>query len=225
MVQVGGTSIGEVYELATHAEKHQADAVLVLPDLFFRPKSEEDLVEYLRDVASYCPTRPLLYYHLPEFTQVFCKFIQHISHFINLNFQIIAVSMTRFCELSERDIPNFAGMEYAYHNIDEATCLLKQGRSILLGCDVVICGALALGFETVVCTTINAYPEYIVEIFENLRNNKLPEARAAQNKLNARISEVKKGGADWVQIWKTKFNSIYTDLNVGATRKPQPNKH
>lgn len=74
MVQIGGTSIADVYELAEHAEKIGVSAVLVLPDLFFRPVVEDDLVEYLRDISKYCPTRPLYYYHIPIYTHVKCKF-------------------------------------------------------------------------------------------------------------------------------------------------------
>lgn len=73
MVQIGGTHITEVHELAKHAEKTGVDAVLCLPELFFKPLVEEDLVHYLKDIAQYCPTRPLFYYHIPMLTGVQCK--------------------------------------------------------------------------------------------------------------------------------------------------------
>lgn len=73
LLNVGGTSIAEVYELTEHAEKTGVDAILVLPDLFYRPTVEEDLVLYLRDVAKYAPTTPVLYYHIPAMTTVHCK--------------------------------------------------------------------------------------------------------------------------------------------------------
>lgn len=72
---IGGTAVANVRDLAEHAEENRADAVLCLPDLFFRPTCEEDLVHYLKDVAEHCPTRPLLYYHFPAFTGVQCEFI------------------------------------------------------------------------------------------------------------------------------------------------------
>lgn len=71
MTQIGGTS--DVYELAKHAEKCEIPAVLCLPDLFFRPTVEEELVDYLMNIAKYCPTRPLYYYHIPQFSHVRCK--------------------------------------------------------------------------------------------------------------------------------------------------------
>lgn len=73
MVQIGGTCITDVYELAAHAEDCGVSAVLCLPDLFFRPNIEEDLVEYFKDISRYCPTRPFYYYHIPQFSRVKCK--------------------------------------------------------------------------------------------------------------------------------------------------------
>lgn len=81
MVQVGGTSIADVHILAAHAERYGVDAVLCLPDLFFKPTCEEDLVSYLKDVAHYCPTRPLFYYHLPSFTGVRGKYYFNFYYF------------------------------------------------------------------------------------------------------------------------------------------------
>lgn len=74
MAQIGGTSIKDVFELAQHAEKCGISAVLCLPDLFFRPTVEEELVDYFVNISKYCPTRPLYYYHIPQFTNVRCKF-------------------------------------------------------------------------------------------------------------------------------------------------------
>lgn len=74
MVQIGGTAVTTVYDLAEHAEEKGADAVLCLPELFFKPTCEEDLVDYLRKVAEHCPTRPFFYYHFPAFSKVNCRY-------------------------------------------------------------------------------------------------------------------------------------------------------
>lgn len=70
MVQIGGCCIAEVCELAEHCEKIGVDACLCLPDLFFKPRCEEDLCEYFKEICKYCPTRPMYYYHIPGFTGV-----------------------------------------------------------------------------------------------------------------------------------------------------------
>lgn len=78
MVQIGGTSITDVRTLAEHAENNKVDACLCLPELFFKPTCEEDLVHYLKDIAEHCPTRPFFYYHFPAFSRVNCNMKKHI---------------------------------------------------------------------------------------------------------------------------------------------------
>lgn len=94
MVQVGGASIADVHELAAHAERYGVDAVLCLPELFFKPKVEEDLVHYMKEVALCCPTRPLFYYHIPQITDVRCKYIvcmTKLNHWFIMNWLLLSV--------------------------------------------------------------------------------------------------------------------------------------
>jgi len=179
MVQITGAAVADAYALAEHAEKIGADAVLCLPELFFRPTSEEDLVHYLKEVAQHCPTRPLLYYHIPTFSGV------HLS-------------MARFCDLAEKAIPTFCGIEFANADLSLGSACLKPGRNVLLGADTVLCGALVLGFEAAIIWSVNICPELAIECFECIQNNKLREAQAAQVKLTKRVNEVLAQGGDWL---------------------------
>uniref|UniRef100_A0A336MUX9 N-acetylneuraminate lyase n=1 Tax=Culicoides sonorensis TaxID=179676 RepID=A0A336MUX9_CULSO len=81
MVQIGGTTSADVFELvciffvicvlkAKHAEQLGVEAVLVLPQLYMKPKTEDELVDYLTDVSSHCKNTPLFYYHIPKYTNV-----------------------------------------------------------------------------------------------------------------------------------------------------------
>jgi len=202
MVQIGGAAIADVYELAEHAEKIGVSAVLVLPDLFFRPIVGEDLVEYLKDISKYCPTRPMYYYHIPIYTHV--KF-----------------DLVRFCELAEQHINTFCGIEYAHGDLAEGVTLLKQGRNVLLGCDTVLAGALTLGFDAAILTTLNIVPEFVINIYDYVFANKLREAQDAQVKLNHRVWEITNHGKfDWLESMKTEFNKINTVFQCGPWRKP-----
>lgn len=73
LVHIGGMDLPDVYELAEHAEKLKVDAVMVMPDLFYKPHTEEDLMYHLKDIMAHMPTRPMFYYHIPM-TDVHCKF-------------------------------------------------------------------------------------------------------------------------------------------------------
>lgn len=74
MIQIGGAPIADVIDLANHAEEIGADAVLCLPELYFKPQTEEQLVKYVSRIAEFCPKTPFLYYHIPRNTKTDCKF-------------------------------------------------------------------------------------------------------------------------------------------------------
>lgn len=73
MLQIGGAPLIDVIELASHAEQIKVDSILCLPELYFKPKTEYDLLKYFQTIAEYCPNTPLLYYHIPALTGVFRK--------------------------------------------------------------------------------------------------------------------------------------------------------
>ena len=225
MVHIGSTNIAEVYEMAEHSEKIGVDAILVLPELLFRPRTEEDLVEYLRDISKYAPTRPLFYYHIPELTQVRCKYSLEVwldEPVTNLprSFSVL-VSMVRLWDLVERDVQTFAGILYAHHDLDEATALWKRNRYVILWADNILNAALSLGFEAFTSTVMNVLPERFIEVIENHRSNKLPEAMMAQEKFSKQIYDIYRRGSDWIQVWKQEFNKVH--FKLGALRKPQFN--
>ena len=55
---------------AAHAQETGADSLLCLPELFNKPSSVDEVVDYLRLVAAAAPNTPLLYYHNPAYTSV-----------------------------------------------------------------------------------------------------------------------------------------------------------
>lgn len=73
MLAIGGVGVADVYDLAEHAEKIGVDCIVLMPDTFYKPRVEEDLVDYMKDIVKYCPTRPIYYYHIPTYTDVKCK--------------------------------------------------------------------------------------------------------------------------------------------------------
>ncbi|KAJ6649814.1 N-acetylneuraminate lyase [Pseudolycoriella hygida] len=200
MTQISGTSIKDAYELAEHAEKCEIPAVLCLPDLFFRPTVEEELVDYLFNIAKHCPTRPMYYYHIPQFSHV-------------------RLNLARFCDLAEERIPNFCGIEYANGDLAEGVTVLKQGRNVLLGSDTVLAAGLVLGFDSAILTTLNICPEHAVNIYDSISNYKLREAQESQAKLNQRIWDItNKGQLDWIESMKTEFNKVNNN-EFGPCRK------
>lgn len=131
--------------------------------------------------------------------------------------------MPRFCDLAEKEIPNFGGLKYTNGNMEEGVACLKSGRTIFLGADTILVGAMALGFDSAIITTLNLFPELSQEIYELMKTNKWQEANVVQMKLNKRVWEICPRGGDWVATMKNEFNKINTTFKAGPCRKPLMN--
>lgn len=202
MVQISGCPFVDAVELAKHASDLQVDGVLCLPELYFKPKTIQKLVQYLKDISVHCPQTPLYYYHIPMFTQV-------------------DLPMASFMELATKEIKTFAGIKYTSGDLEKGLPCLKHGQ-VFLGSDTILCGALALGFDNAICTSLNINPEISIKIVHFMEQGKVREAREQQNILNKFIEEaLKKGNGEWVPSMKRAFNEEFGEtLNLGAVRKP-----
>lgn len=56
----------------------KADAIMTLPELYYKPRSVEQLVAYLEVISSAAPALPLVYYHFPMMSGVDRKKIQKL---------------------------------------------------------------------------------------------------------------------------------------------------
>lgn len=129
--------------------------------------------------------------------------------------------MVRFYDLVEKDVPTFRGLKYTNGDMEIAVALMKDGRNIMLGSDTILWGALHLGFDAAILTTLSICPELVRDIYDNFLKNKTKEGREAQLKLNQRIKGIlSHGTGEWVECMKNEFNRIHKSLNAGTTRKP-----
>lgn len=178
MVQIGGTPYPDVLELAQHAERIGVDAVLCLPELYFKPNTEAALIEYLLPIAKRCPTIPFLYYHIPMFTNV-------------------ALDMNRFCMLAKEKIPNFVGIKYTSGDLQKVVACANTDLAVFIGADSILTGAFALGFDSAIATTLNIFPEISQAILRSVKEENLAEARRFQKRLNDKIADISKRGKTW----------------------------
>ncbi|XP_067002877.2 N-acetylneuraminate lyase [Anabrus simplex] len=202
MVQIGGASIRDVQDMAKHCESLKVDGLLCLPDLFNKPGTIEDLVNYLHLVSKSAPKTPLLYYHLPGYTGV------------NLD-------MAKFLNAAAAEIPTFCGAKFTHTDLQEgARCLEAAGGnlSLFLGCDQIMAGAYILGFDSAIATTLNMLPGPSQKILAAVKNNNNSEALQEQRKLTKAIDVMTRNGG-WVATMKAAMN-VMTPINVGAPRPP-----
>jgi N-acetylneuraminate lyase len=148
--------------------------------------------------------------------------------------------VAEFMERAKQEIPTFSGIKYTSGDLEKGILTLKHGQ-VFLGSDTVLLGALALGFNSAIMTTLNICPEYGIKILESFKKGDLKQALELQRKLNYEIQEILKLSELWNKIsrnsnripfffllennefipsMKAAFNSKFPSLNMGATRNP-----
>ena len=180
MVQIAGCPFVDVVELAKHAAELKVDGILCLPELYFKPKTVEKLVSYLKDISVHCPNIPLYYYHYPAMT------------FVDL-------PMPSFMELARREIPSFVGIKFTSGDLEKGLPCLKHGQ-VFVGPNTILVGALALGFTNAIMTSLNVNQEFSLKIMKLMDEGKVIEARVQQNLLNDFIEKVLRNGKFAVHV-------------------------
>ncbi|XP_017770414.1 PREDICTED: N-acetylneuraminate lyase-like [Nicrophorus vespilloides] len=202
MVQVGGLPLPYVLELAEHAEKAGAHSLLCLPDLYNKPNNNEELIEYLKLVSKAAPNTPLLYYHIPMFT--------------NVN-----IDMGKFLNDRVNEVPTFAGIKFTSNDLKEgieAVNAKNKEFAVFLGADMLMAESYALGFDSSIATTLNIFPTLGVNIKKFHNENKFELVEENQSRLSNNVTTITKYGG-WVSSMKSAMN-LFTRINCGPVRAP-----
>ncbi|XP_011158133.1 N-acetylneuraminate lyase [Solenopsis invicta] len=200
MIQVGGAPLPDVIELAKHASSLSVDSILCLPELYFKPTTPTQLIEYLEIVGQAAPKTPLLYYHIPMMT--------------NVN-----IHMGQFLESIRDKIPQFVGIKFTSSNLEEgAQALRADDRKyvIFLGNNQLINAAYALGMDSFILSSINVFPELVLDIFAACKSGDTLRAKNLQEKLSSVVVAIMKHG-NRVQAMKIAM-ALLTDIDTGVSR-------
>ena len=153
MIHVGHNSLVEAKTLAAHAESIGADAIAALAPSYYKPRTVEDLVEFLTAVAAGAPNTPFYFYHIPSMTQVF-------------------LPVPELLRKGHKRIPTLAGLKFTHNDMMELQeCLATDDGAfdVVFGFDEMLLAGLALGCRGAVGSTYNfAAPLYqrIMSAFE-----------------------------------------------------------
>lgn len=71
---------------AKHASKREVGAVVVLADVYNKPKTHLDLIKYIKLISEFTKNVPILYHHNPKFTNVNGNFIILMEFFVFFQF-------------------------------------------------------------------------------------------------------------------------------------------
>lgn len=128
LIHCGDDCLGNARDLAEHAQKIGAHGISALAPRFFKSNAQQ-LVTWLKAIASAAPDLPFYYYHTPAVTGTACSGLQVF-------------------ELASQQIPNFAGIKFTHENLmDFQLCLAAgEGRyEMYFGRDEMFLGAIASG--------------------------------------------------------------------------------
>ncbi|CAD1471440.1 unnamed protein product, partial [Heterotrigona itama] len=188
---------------AKHAESIKADSILCLPELYFKPSTSEQLKDYLRLVSLAAPNTPLLYYHIPIFTNVHI----HMGQFLE--------------SLDEEEIPTFVGIKFTSSDLQEAARALRANDRfvVFLGNNELMDAACALGMNSFIITSLSMFPELTVDAFTAGNAGDLLKARKTQQRLTDVLTTIGKYGT-FIETMKAAM-SLLTNINPGPPRAPQ----
>ena len=139
IVNVGHNSISDACDLARHAQSISADAISAAPPVYYKIRSEDQLIKTFEKIVSEVPDMPFYYYHIPSLT--------------GFDFD-----MEKFLRMSSGRLPSLCGIKFTSADIDgyqHSLNLSKEKYQILYGKDEMLLSGLAVGAEAVVGSTYN----------------------------------------------------------------------
>lgn len=154
LVGISDTSFSASLEIAEYSKSVGADAVVVAPPYYF-PMAQEEMVEYLEDLAPVLPL-PFLLYNIPSHTKI------HTS----------IETVKRAKELGALGIKDSSGdMLYLYSLIEEFKD--SPDFSIITGTELFLPETIMNGGHGAIAGGANIFPELFVKLYEASVNNDL----------------------------------------------------
>jgi len=177
IVHIGAQSIQDSIDLAKHAQEHGADAIAVMSPAFFRPKTVDMLVEFVKTVASHADRTPLFYYHFPRMTGV-------------------SFTVNDFLKKASPVIPTLQGAKFSDSDMRDfnKSVQLEGGRfDILMGFGHHMVPVVAIGCRGAVGVGANFAPELYPPFFEfgsKKTSKSLDDANEAQQRMIALLDVI-----------------------------------
>lgn len=206
IIHCGAGCFKDTCELVKHAVSIGAEGIALLPILYDLPATPDDLVDYMQEVAKFCPKTPLFYYHIPMKT--------------NCN-----ISMSEFLAKGMKRIPNLAGIKFTDLDVSgEGKKCIEVGHGALTifnGFDQNLLEGMKLGFDSAVCGSFSGLPQHVTRIFSLMKDSKESEAKIVQEELVQQVNAMFKqtGGGFTVPAMKTS-TSLLMGIDLGPARLP-----
>ena len=200
IVHAGHLCLDDAKAIARHASRIGADAIAGSAPFYLKPRSVEELVAFLAELAAAAPDLPFYYYHIPALTGV-------------------DFPMVEFLRAGMKRMPNLAGLKFTHEDLlDFHRCVdFEDGRfDVLFGRDEILLAALALGARGAVGSTYNFAAPLYQHVIEAFRSGDLAAARAHQARARDLVVVLRRFGG--LPAGKTIMNVI--GLDCGPVRLP-----
>jgi N-acetylneuraminate lyase len=202
IVHVGHNCLADAQALTRHAAKIGAAAAASFAPSFFKPRDNDELVDWCAALANAAPEIPFYYYNIPSMTGVDFK-------------------VAPFLAKATAIMPSLAGVKYTHEDLaDFEECVkFAQGRyDILFGRDELLIEGWARHALGAVGSTYNYAAPLYLRLLDALRVGKTAEARALQDKAIAMISIC--NGVGVTHLAASKALMALLGVDCGPTRPP-----
>ncbi|WP_026812191.1 dihydrodipicolinate synthase family protein [Arenibacter certesii] len=164
LVGVTDTSFEETIDLASHAKKEGADALVIAPP-FYLPISEKEMLDYLQNLVPLLPL-PFILYNMPSCTK------------LNLTMKIVRKAW----ELGAIGIKDSSGdLSFLYMLIEE----FKKDPlfSIMTGTELFLPETIMNGGHGAVAGGANFFPGLFVELYEAIEEKDFERVKSLRKKV------------------------------------------
>ncbi|OXU28971.1 hypothetical protein TSAR_002348 [Trichomalopsis sarcophagae] len=218
MIQVGGTNLQDVKKLASHAQSIRANSILCLPELYYKPRTVEELIDYLKEVGEAAPEIPLFYYHSPDATGV-----NRELAFLEIEASILYVNMAEFFKKVDNKIPSLGGVKFAVADLDACYKALRAAANrfkIILANNYILPASISIGIDTFMPTSMNVAPDLVKKIVGLAETGFYSDAQVYQTQLAHAIDQIADINNGVAMAPMKYVTSLTAPINVGPTRKP-----
>ena len=164
VVHVGHNCQKDAWILAAHAESSGAAAIAALAPSYYKPKTVDDLLEFLAPIASAAPKLPLYFYNIPSMTGV-------------------VLPVPELLRKGRKRLPTLHGAKFTHNDLMELQeCLALGDFDIVFGFDEMLLAGLTFGCKGAVGSTYNFAAPLYRRIMAAFEKGDLESARRDQRK-------------------------------------------
>lgn len=193
IVHTGSLSTNEAITLSQHAQHSGAQAVSLIPPIYYH-YSEEEVQHYYEDVAN-AVELGVIVYNIPQFT---------------------GISFSKKNPLMHN--PKIVGIKHTSINLYELERLSQAfpEKTLYNGFDEIWLCSMVAGATATIGTTVNVCPKLFTEIRKAFLAGDLPKAQALQHTVNDFIEALVEQGI----FSATKYCMELQGLEIGPCKKP-----